>query len=116
MSHISRKICASFLLLAGVLFAVQMIDARARHSNFSVGEADFEFSELRHGNSSHDPGIGHHGDICSMAACVLIALTPSGFGNRCSDLPKCIGFSLGGSIPQGVNLARDPPVPRLKTS
>ena len=115
----SRKfwtIGAGMLLLAGVLFAVQMTDAGARHASHGVAGAAIELAAEHPENQSHDPGSGHHGESCSVAACVSIVLARRGSEDRDVASPDSNGVSPDSSIPLGIILARDPPIPRLAVS
>ncbi len=111
-----RVISAGFLVLASVFLAFQMAGQEANLSTRAIGAAGIELAERHGDNQSRDPLSGHHGATCSATACASIAMAPAGSSFGRSSSPNSPGIVPDDYLPQGITVARDPPVPRLGSS
>ncbi len=111
-----RAVTSGILVLAFVFFANQLTGEGTNYSSHAVGNPSIELTDQHPENQSHDPGSGHHGESCSVAACVSIVLARRGSEYRDVASPDSNGVSPDSSIPLGIILARDPPIPRLAVS
>ena len=96
---------------SGVHF--QTMGGEANLSMQGVGAIGIELAEQHGDNQSREPWGGHHGGTCSVTACASIVAPPGRSSFRRSSLPNSVEMVPDDYLPQGVTLARDPPVPRL---
>ena len=113
MPQTFKAISAGFLVLASVVLAFQMTGGEAKLSAQGGGATAVLFGWVDNHSHSHQPTSGHHSKTCSVAACASIAMVPDGSSYQHSSLPNLAGTAPDDFMPQGIILARDPPVPRF---